>query len=937
MAQTTLRDYLQATEDAISTGRVDDALVNCQYILTHFPEALEAQRLLGEVYLAQGELEDALQTFDWVLTNDPENVMAYCNRALISERKSDYDTALDCYQQAYELSRGNSQIRQIFNQLSKKVGQQGFVFSRAGLARLYMRGDLLPQAIQEWDIILSASPDRLDARTGLIETCWREGLYDQVEQHAKEILRDVPHCLKALLLLAHVTFAQDALHAQELMRQAEELDPDQVMAQELFSDFIARQPKDPFLKLLKKSPTVVPETSNGKKSTTTATELEKLSPERNGTAGASTTSTFSDPLVRWSSLDNIIEPQQDYQTLHEASPYGSLAGNSASDISSWSTLVQQDRTPAQLKDGVQASSDTPGLDNWNTFGQHADTQQETELETWQTLSEPIEGHDPTQNNDQVRSDQQPAWYHMDAFPESSADSWSGTSDIDPILSSSPWESEEADSDRHEPPAWLDMLTKGDRRQASGPIKQVSRTTPAVEQEAPAVQQSAAQPVYAVEPARPAEPVESAPVPEIQATWQESGQTSTPSSGSLEEEAFSFGPEWLKSLGATPIESSTPQETESDAPPVPTAEPAPHVPTKPAGVPEAAIDWTLPEANPDSQPSTAGDNPVVASETEQKFTLENWLEQAAQKLTRPEQNMLKTLEELENDLRLQGFRPLEPGALAALAKEPSLLSALADFGNFQTQYAHEVEPLQSPQPVMTPVDTSAAEFMWSAPSEPIAQARVEPAAINAPQQTPVSYSHLDELSSLVSSRAEAQEVSHFSPEPVQPKPAPVPKQVASTPPNIQPPTAAVANTQANTALDFELETTMKRPVVRLQPMQQRPPAQQYQASSRSRSGEYAPTNKAADGTLSNKERLIKGYQYQLAGSYDEAMQEYRIIIRNAPELLSDVISNMRALLKIAPKYLAGYRVLGDAYMRQGEYLHAMEAYNKALTMAKKAKN
>src|SRR2546430_13044112 len=59
-----------------------------------------------------------------------------------------------------------------------------------------MRGDLLPQAVQEWDTILSASPDRLDARTGLLETYWREGVYEKVEQLAKEILRDVPHCLK---------------------------------------------------------------------------------------------------------------------------------------------------------------------------------------------------------------------------------------------------------------------------------------------------------------------------------------------------------------------------------------------------------------------------------------------------------------------------------------------------------------------------------------------------------------------------------------------------------------------------------------------------------------------------------------------------------------------------------------------------------------------
>ena len=90
-------------------------------------------------------------------------------------------------------------------------------------------------------------------------------------------------------------------------------------------------------------------------------------------------------------------------------------------------------------------------------------------------------------------------------------------------------------------------------------------------------------------------------------------------------------------------------------------------------------------------------------------------------------------------------------------------------------------------------------------------------------------------------------------------------------------------------------------------------------------------------MSNKERLLRGYQFQLAGAYDDAMQEYRTIIRNAPELLDEIISNVRALLKLAPKYSAGFRVLGDAYMRHGEYLQAMEAYNKALTIAKKAKS
>src|SRR6266566_4338816 len=254
MTHTMLREYLQNTEDAISSGRINDAMANCRHILSFFPDALEAQRLLGEVYLAQGQLEEAQQTFDWILANDPENVITYCDRALTSERLSDIDTALDCYQQAYELSRGNSQIRREFNQLSAKVGQQEFMFSRAGLARLYMRGDLLTQAIQEWEAVLVAGPDRLDARLGLLETYWREGMYDQAEQTASRILEEVPNCVKALLLLAHITSAFNLQRARELIQRAEILDPELVMAQELFNDLSASQPNDPFLPLIRKDP-----------------------------------------------------------------------------------------------------------------------------------------------------------------------------------------------------------------------------------------------------------------------------------------------------------------------------------------------------------------------------------------------------------------------------------------------------------------------------------------------------------------------------------------------------------------------------------------------------------------------------------------------------------------------------------------------------------
>jgi len=146
--------------------------------------------------------------------------------------------------------------------------------------------------------------------------------------------------------------------------------------------------------------------------------------------------------------------------------------------------------------------------------------------------------------------------------------------------------------------------------------------------------------------------------------------------------------------------------------------------------------------------------------------------------------------------------------------------------------------------------------------------------------------------------------------------------------------------ANPLLDGGLETTMKRPAVRLQPMKQRMMAQELHlapAQQQKNRGMERANQQATEGSDDYRDRLVHGYQAQLIGDYDSAMQEYRVIIRNTPELLSEVVSNVRALLKLAPKYSAGYRVLGDAYMRQGEYLQAMEAYNKALTMAKKAKS
>ncbi|HYL42548.1 MAG TPA: tetratricopeptide repeat protein [Ktedonobacteraceae bacterium] len=887
MAQTTLREYLQITEDAINSDRVNEAFANCQYILTHFPELLEGRRLLGEIYLKQGHLEEAQQTFDWVLTNDPENVVSYCSRALISEQLKDYDTALDCYQQAYELSRGISHIRQEFNQLSEKVGQHGFIFSRAGLARLYMRGDLLPQAIQEWESVLVATPDRLDARTGLLEAFWREGLYDQVEQLAKQILNDIPHCLKALVLLAHVTFAQNALQSRELIQQAKALDPDLVIAQELFSDFMVSHPKDPFLTLLKQSPTVLSEEKQAEP--TPVKTAQSVPVVTNGTAAAST---FSDPLVRWSSLDNIIEPQQEYQTMQEAASFRSWSSNSSSE-----------------------------LDSWSLYGQSAEAleQRNAQAETAHTTQPEQINNEISVIPEQSGTEQERPWYHMDIFEERSAESWKGMLPPMETTPNTSWEEaeEKQDTDMPAPPAWLDMLTKGERREASGKLPARTASTPSAEAEAPSRPQAV-------------EPPLTEPEADGQTPWsaaRDSMQTAGSQSAPDDEEGFFFGPEWLKSLGATTFDSpdttTTTKETPAPAAPFLSKESQPtrqNAPTEP--VAEAA-------------PVTPEQPAELTSSSPAETSAQNWLDQAAQKLSTPEQDVLSTLENLEKDLRSQGFLPLEPNSLSAFAQtqhqEPTLSSALAQLGNFEAKPAETppAEPAWIPQKEEAPV-----EPLWPSIPEAFTQQPAQPTAARPQEPSPALANHLDTLSQLFSAQATSANATGSN-KSEEPRADAQPERDASLTSNpvMNAPAASTPATSYSIPMDMELETTMKRPVVRLQSMQQRPPAHPGISTSRG----HSIASKPIESNLSNKERLLKGYQYQLAGSYDDAMQEYRLLIRNAPELLGEVISNMRALLKLAPRYSAGYRVLGDAYMRQGEYLQAMEAYNKALTMAKKAKS
>jgi tetratricopeptide (TPR) repeat protein len=850
MAKTTFFEYLQNTEDAISSGRIDDAMTNCQHILAYFPDALEAQRLLGEIYLAKGQLKEAQHTFDWILVNDPENVVVYCDRALTCERLSDIDTALDCYQQAYELSRGNRQIRQKFNQLSTKVGQQEFMFSRAGLARLYMRGDLLTQAEQEWEVVLNASPERLDARIGLLETCWREGAYDKVEQLATQILEEIPACLKALILLAHVTSTFNLERSRELIKLAETLDPEMVMARELFSDLIASQPNNPFISMLKKETIVFSDLTG---------ELEVSNKE-----------TVSNAIPTSNGSQIYAEAETQVYNLGQLGTWKEIDTNQS---------AVNDIKPAEARPAFTFQPEISNVQPSSTITTNGHTSQ-AEMDLDQIKSP----HALDADFDTAILEKQP-WFqaeHLQANFSDQETAFTLPGNIESTENLHSWSSETQEEDFPSPPAWLDVLTKFDS-QPSDPL-----STPSVHSQEFEASDENSTSSAELEPAAP-KPLEGdLKAPSETYVAEESALFFTTEESNSEDMEW---PEWLKSLGAETLED-----------------------------------------NPEPEPA----KPAVDLEPGQSSEFNSRTEQFDQTFSEADQEQTASLEHLDNDLLSQGFVQLQPGTLHSFVEEPSLSSALAELGNFSAEPGAPEPPTNqvTPETLLQPAESSEPaspptlqvdniqQGEAGTPWEDTIQQSAELSPGRTTQQLPTE-SHSLPLETPIQNPVAEEAVSQTS-IPVDNSAEKAAQETPLTPAY-----------RENTLLEDELETTMTRPAIRLQSMQRSTP--HSDTLSMLGKGYVGAQGREQNEKVSNKERLLQGYQFQLAGAYDDAMAEYRIIIRNAPELLSEVISNVRALLKLSPRYSAGFRVLGDAYMRQGEYLQAMEAYNKALTIAKKARS
>jgi tetratricopeptide (TPR) repeat protein len=237
MEEISLQAYCGQIEDMIDQGRYAEAVAHGKHILEQYPKYVTGYRLLGKVMFEARQNDQAADMFLRVLSADPEDMLSWVAMSEVYDRRTELDAAVWYMERAFELATDNDLVGEQLRQLYGR--RDGFEperieLTRGALARLYLKGDLLPRAISELRALAAESPDRTDLEVALAEALWRNDQRLEASDACQKVLDRLPYCLKANLILGEIWTNSGREEGMIYLRRAEALDPENRMARDLF-------------------------------------------------------------------------------------------------------------------------------------------------------------------------------------------------------------------------------------------------------------------------------------------------------------------------------------------------------------------------------------------------------------------------------------------------------------------------------------------------------------------------------------------------------------------------------------------------------------------------------------------------------------------------------------------------------------------------------
>lgn len=233
-----LRDFLQWGDQALALDHCELAEEIARYLLKQAPNNLGARTLLGRVYLSSGQSEQAEEQLLQALDMDPESTDVLSSFAELLDSQGRDKERLAVIRRAFECDPTRTDVRQrllAHRREAEGGANSNGLLTRAGLARIHLRGGLLEHAIAEFRYLLEETQIDWSARVALMEAHWLNGDRQATSRLADEIVREHPNCLKAILLSADVRAHMGLIdQARQLLERARQIDPDFVLARALY-------------------------------------------------------------------------------------------------------------------------------------------------------------------------------------------------------------------------------------------------------------------------------------------------------------------------------------------------------------------------------------------------------------------------------------------------------------------------------------------------------------------------------------------------------------------------------------------------------------------------------------------------------------------------------------------------------------------------------
>jgi tetratricopeptide (TPR) repeat protein len=228
MATISLRAYQREIENKIEAGLTDEAINHCHHILRIFPKHVDTYRLLGKAYMETQRYGEATDVLQRVLSSIPDDFIAHLGMSIIREDEGVLDAAIWHMERAFEVQPANSAVQ---DELRRLYGaRDGFEptkvqLTRGALARMYIKGELYPQAVAELRTALREEPDRLDLMLLLARTFHAAGQRVEAVETCNGLLAKLPYCLEANQIMAEILTESDtAAEADIYLRRVRSVD-----------------------------------------------------------------------------------------------------------------------------------------------------------------------------------------------------------------------------------------------------------------------------------------------------------------------------------------------------------------------------------------------------------------------------------------------------------------------------------------------------------------------------------------------------------------------------------------------------------------------------------------------------------------------------------------------------------------------------------------